>query len=99
MHYFSVNDLLFFNRFNSIFQYEHHAQVCIVIPGDNDVGGEYYGDKLPKLRPRFRNYFGETISLYRQHNIEFLKVSSFLRKFTEFFNVFSNSSLCFISKF
>ena len=64
----------YFNRFDSIFQYENHEQKYLVIPGDNDVGGEYYGDKLPILRQRFRNYFGRTISLYRQNSIEFLKV-------------------------
>ncbi|CAF3521399.1 unnamed protein product, partial [Rotaria sp. Silwood2] len=64
----------YFHRFDSIFQYENREQKCIVIPGDNDVSGEYYGDKQPILRERFRNYFGRTINLYRQNNIEYLKV-------------------------
>jgi len=64
----------YFDRFDSIFQYENREQKCIVIPGDNDVGGEYYGDKLPILRQRFRNYFGKTIALFRQNHIEYLKV-------------------------
>jgi len=64
----------YFNRFDTIFHYEGREQRCIVIPGDNDVGGEYYGDKQPILRQRFRNYFGRTIALYRQNNIEFLKL-------------------------
>ncbi|CAF0936879.1 unnamed protein product [Rotaria sordida] len=64
----------YFDRFDSIFQYENREQKCIVIPGDNDVGGEYYGDKQPILRQRFRNYFGRTIALHRQNNIEYLKL-------------------------
>ncbi|CAF1303070.1 unnamed protein product [Rotaria magnacalcarata] len=64
----------YFERFDSIFQYENREQKCIVIPGDNDVGGEYYGDKHPMLRQRFRNYFGRTIALYRQNEIEYLKL-------------------------
>ncbi|CAF4486561.1 unnamed protein product [Rotaria sp. Silwood2] len=64
----------YFDRFDSIFQYENREQKFIVIPGDNDVGGEYYGDKQPILRQRFRNYFGRTIALYRQNDIEYLKL-------------------------
>lgn len=64
----------YFDRFDSIFDYETREQRCIVIPGDNDVGGEYYGDKQPILRQRFRNYFGKTIALHRQNDIEYLKV-------------------------
>ncbi len=64
----------YFDRFDSIFQYENREQKCIVIPGDNDVGGEYHGDKQPILRQRFRNYFGRTIALYHQNDIEYLKV-------------------------
>ena len=65
----------YFDRFDSIFHYEDREQRCIVIPGDNDVGGEYYGDKQPILRQRFRNYFGKTIALYHQNDIEYLKVN------------------------
>ena len=67
----------YFERFDAIFHYENREQRCIVIPGDNDVGGEYYGDKQPILRQRFRNYFGRTIALYRQNDIEYLKVNLF----------------------
>ncbi|CAF4026668.1 unnamed protein product [Rotaria sordida] len=31
-------------------------------------------DKQPILRQRFRNYFGRTITLYRQNDIEYLKL-------------------------
>ncbi|CAF3328826.1 unnamed protein product [Rotaria sp. Silwood2] len=41
---------------------------------DNDVGEEYYGDKQPILRQRFRNYFDQTIALYRQNDIEYLEL-------------------------
>ncbi|UJR27242.1 hypothetical protein I4U23_008537 [Adineta vaga] len=64
----------YFERFNSIFDYKNHEQRYIIIPGDNDVGGEYYGDKQPLLRQRFRNYFGRTIALYHQNDIQFLKL-------------------------
>ncbi|CAF3693473.1 unnamed protein product [Adineta steineri] len=64
----------YFERFDTIFQYENREQQCIVIPGDNDVGGEYYGDKQPILRQRFRNYFGRMIALYHQNDIEYLKL-------------------------
>lgn len=64
----------YFERFNKIFHYENHGQRAIVIPGDNDVGGEYYGDKQPILRERFQNYFGRVIALYHQNNVQFLKL-------------------------
>ncbi len=65
------------DRFNAIFDYKNHEQRCIIIPGDNDVGGEYSGDKQPILRERFRNYFGRIIALYHQNDIQFLKVAFF----------------------
>ncbi|CAF1262359.1 unnamed protein product [Rotaria sordida] len=64
----------YFERFNLIFDYKNHEQRYIIIPGDNDVGGEYYGDRQPILRERFRNYFGRIIALYHQNDIEFLKL-------------------------
>lgn len=64
----------YFERFDSIFQYENREQKCIVIPGDNDVGGEYYGDKQPILRQRFRNYFGKTVALFKHQYIQYLKL-------------------------
>ncbi|CAF4569108.1 unnamed protein product [Rotaria sp. Silwood1] len=64
----------YFNRFNSIFDYKNHEQRYIIIPGDNDVGGEYHGDEQPILRQRFRNYFGRIIALYHQNDIQFLKL-------------------------
>jgi hypothetical protein len=67
----------YFERFNSIFNYRNDEDRCIIIPGDNDVGGEYYGDKQPILRERFRNYFGRIIALYHQNDIQFLKVGVF----------------------
>ncbi len=68
----------YFERFNSIFNYKNYEQQCIIIPGDNDVGGEYYGDKQTILRERFQNYFGRIIALYYQNDIQFLKVLIFL---------------------
>ena len=74
----SANDEEFkryFERFDAIFQFDSHAQRSLVVPGDNDVGGEYYGDKQPVLRQRFRNYFGQLVALFKQNEIEFLKVN------------------------
>ena len=74
----SANDEEFkryFERFDSIFHFDAHAQRSLVVPGDNDVGGEYYGDKQPVLRQRFRNYFGRMVALFQQNDIEFLKVN------------------------
>jgi hypothetical protein len=75
----------YFQRFNSIFNYKNHEQRYIIIPGDNDVGGEYYGDKHPILRQRFRNYFGRIIALYHQNDIQFLKVGFFFLNFIFYF--------------
>jgi 3',5'-cyclic AMP phosphodiesterase CpdA len=69
----------YFERFNSIFNYKTHQQRCLIIPGDNDIGGEHYGDKLPILKERFRNYFGKIIALYHQNDIQFLKVVYILK--------------------
>ena len=64
----------YFNRFNAIFQYKNRENKSIVIPGDNDVGGEYYGDKKPYQRKRFSRYFGRMIQLYQQKDIDILRV-------------------------
>ncbi|CAF1207163.1 unnamed protein product [Adineta ricciae] len=69
----------YFNRFDSIFQYKSRGNKSIVIPGDNDVGGEYYGDKNPYQRQRFSSYFGRMIQLYRQKDIEILRLDIDLR--------------------
>ncbi len=73
----------YFQRFNLIFNYKNQER-SLIIPGDNDVGGEYYGDKLPILRERFRNYFGGIIALYHENDIQFLKVF-FISKLALFF--------------
>jgi metallophosphoesterase superfamily enzyme len=67
----------YFERFDAIFDYRNHEHRYLIVPGDNDVGGEYYGDKQPLLRQRFRNYFGRAIVLYHQNDIQFLKVPFF----------------------
>ncbi|CAF0756206.1 unnamed protein product [Adineta ricciae] len=64
----------YFERFDSIFDYKNHEQRYIIVSGDNDVGGEYYGDKQPMLRQRFRNFFGRNVALYHQNDIQFLKL-------------------------
>lgn len=64
----------YYERFNSIFHFTKHEQRSLIIPGDNDVGGEQYGDRQPLLRERFRNYFGRTVALYHQNDIQFFKV-------------------------
>ena len=70
----------YLERFDSIFHYKVDEQRSIIIPGDNDVGGEYYGDKKPMLRQRFRNYFGRNIAFYYRSNIQFLKVLIIIEK-------------------
>ncbi len=73
----------YFQRFNLIFNYKNQER-SLIIPDDNDVRREYYGDKFPILRERFRNYFGGIIALYHENDIQFLKVF-FISKLAFFF--------------
>lgn len=58
----------YFKRFNSIFQCEKMSQVNgikqIYIPGDNDIGGEYFGDRNDKLADRYEKYFGPSVGVF-----------------------------------
>lgn len=55
----------YFQRFNSVYPYKKMRREdkigAIFISGDNDVGGEYWGDRTDKLCDRFESYFGPLV--------------------------------------
>jgi hypothetical protein len=57
----------YYNRFQRIFQCEKmqnvHKIKQIYISGDNDIGGEYYGDRNDHLAERFEKYFGDIVDV------------------------------------
>lgn len=65
----------YFKRFESIFHSRKMADDYgikqIYISGDNDVGGEYFGDRNKRLEKRFEKYFGP--------NVDMLKFNSYLK--------------------
>lgn len=69
----------YYNRFKSIFKFDLMSQKFgikqIFISGDNDVGGEYYGDRNDYLVNRFEKYFGPNVDLIKMNSfIKFLKL-------------------------
>ncbi|CAF0787621.1 unnamed protein product [Brachionus calyciflorus] len=69
----------YFKRFNKIFQIEKmqkkYSIPQIFISGDNDIGGEYFGDRNNRLVKRFEKYFNSTIDLIQFNSfIKFLKL-------------------------
>ena len=40
-----------------------HKIKQIYISGDNDIGGEYYGDRNDHLAERFEKYFGDIVDV------------------------------------
>ncbi|RNA42124.1 metallophosphoesterase 1 -like protein [Brachionus plicatilis] len=69
----------YFNRFESIFhshKMSHDYGIKqIYISGDNDVGGEYMGDRNNRLVRRFEKYFGPNVELFEFNSyIKFLKL-------------------------
>ena len=52
----------YFDRFNAIFQCEKQSKLNgvtqLFIPGDNDIGGEYFNDRNALLARRFETFFG-----------------------------------------
>lgn len=69
----------YYNRFNSIFQcekmYKQNGIKQIYISGDNDVGGEYSGDRNDNLASRFESYFGSMIDIIPFNSfINFIKL-------------------------
>ena len=65
----------YFERFKRIFQFEKFSKSGIrqlFISGDNDIGGEYMGDRNGHLDERFEKYFGdmvETLELNKYLNL------------------------------
>lgn len=69
----------YFKRFSSIFKCEQMEKKFgirqIFIPGDNDIGGEYVGDRDDRLAARFEKYFGTTVDLIEFGSfLEFIKL-------------------------
>lgn len=58
----------YFKRFNHIYQCEKMYAVYgtrqIYISGDNDIGGEYPGDRTDRLQKRFEAYFGNVVDAF-----------------------------------
>jgi hypothetical protein len=57
----------YFERFQAIFQCERMLKQKNIkqyfISGDNDIGGEYYGDRNDYLAERFERYFGDIVQV------------------------------------
>ena len=54
----------YFDRFKSAFQLKSAASEStkfVYLSGDNDVGGEYFGDRTDKLNERFETVFGTSL--------------------------------------
>ena len=58
----------YFDRFQHIYQCDQmrqsHGIRQIFISGDNDVGGEYVGDRNDQLTTRFESFFGQTVHAF-----------------------------------
>ena len=58
----------YFERFNYIYQCEKMKKngiQQIYISGDNDIGGEYKGDRNEILEKRFESYFGKIVEAFK----------------------------------
>lgn len=58
----------YFERFNYIYQCEKMKKngiQQIYISGDNDIGGEYIGDRTVGLQKRFESYFGKIVDAFK----------------------------------
>lgn len=68
----------YFKRFESIFNLsklsKQNQTKLIYISGDNDIGGEYNGDRLASLDKRFESYFGPLVQLHQHKYINFLQL-------------------------
>lgn len=54
----------YFDRFQSVFQLKNPASEStkfVYLSGDNDVGGEYFGDRTDKLNERFESLFATSL--------------------------------------
>ena len=69
----------YFTRFKSIFKYDQMERTFgtkqIFIAGDNDIGGEYFGDRNDELGERFERYFGPLVDVLKlTPSIEIIKL-------------------------
>lgn len=69
----------YFDRFQNIFQCEKmqtiHKIKQIYISGDNDIGGEYIGDRNDFLAERFERYFSDIIDVFELNSfIDIIKL-------------------------
>jgi hypothetical protein len=69
----------YFNRFRSVFQLDKlkrtSSALQIFLAGDNDIGGEYMGDRNEQLEDRYEKYFGPMIDVYKLNKMsEFIKL-------------------------
>ncbi|CAF0905719.1 unnamed protein product [Brachionus calyciflorus] len=69
----------YYQRFKSIYQFDKMLEIYntkqIFISGDNDIGGEYQGDRNTQLVERFEKYFGPNVDLINFNSfINFLKL-------------------------
>ena len=69
----------YFERFEAIFHSRKMSQKFGIkqfyISGDNDVGGEYFGDRNNRLVKRFEKYFGPNVDMYKLNSyIKFLRL-------------------------
>jgi hypothetical protein len=69
----------YFTRFKSIFQLDKMRKTSralqIFLAGDNDIGGEYMGDRNEQLEDRYEKYFGPMIDVYKLNKMtEFVKL-------------------------
>ena len=66
----------YFNRFNHIYQCDKMSKIYgtkqIFISGDNDIGGEYPGDRNDRLQERFETYFGKVVDAFELN--EFINI-------------------------
>jgi hypothetical protein len=69
----------YFNRFKTIFRLDKPATTGnakqIFLAGDNDIGGEYMGDRNERLEDRYETYFGPMIDVIKLSKMtEFVKL-------------------------
>lgn len=79
----------YFDRFRRVFQLDkrHPSGKAknIFLSGDNDIGGEYFGDRTERLEDRYERFFGPLVEVIRMNKYtEFVKLD--LDKTVSFYN-------------
>jgi hypothetical protein len=69
----------YYARFKEIFKLEKMSKVHkikqVFLSGDNDIGGEYAGDRFEQLEERFEKYFGPLNEVFKLNEMsEFIKL-------------------------